>query len=677
MFAATLALSGLLFMASIPGDAAFLAGALADMDGDAATARSAFARCAGSPGPLQHYAAVRLADFQRSGGDPAGAALAYGAILENSSPGPWQRAAQARLARILSDQGKHAEAKALFDKALDVGHVSWWLEPHAWAAAENAVRANPADPTAYAWFAEVAATTLFHQTRKDAADRLARASDPGNLATAAFGYLRSSMNNEALGALNRAPFNFAAPPGGAPASNQELKALIDGGVAGNMPARDRLAQLSGANRANPGMPAWLFYGVREYLRQGKRADSALLCELLETYFPKSREMGEAIWLHAKSVESSGAAADAAWWYHKLAECDMEHRLAPWALYHAGRLYIAAGQETRGLASWAELRMHHPDHTRTGQSDYEAALYFLAKGDTQQATAYFRLAKQAGLGDYYAHRARARLGEDGGGTHVPVQGADPLLRAAPRAPGPAPYPAGFLTIPAVERMRFLGRHGLEEAEWEAIDLCETFRGTPYEGLIYRLVAESGLAHTAFGFAQASGWGMEQGRPTVDRLRLAFPLAHWDAVHETAKTAGIDPYLVLAIARQESTFRPNLVSHAGASGVMQVMPGTARDVARTESRLHAGDVNRLKYPPSSIRLGTFYIARMINRSGGNLMHAFASYNAGPGNFDRWKRRFSGYNFDQFVDAIPFEETQGYVRKVLGNYAAYLSLYPSPAS
>ena len=675
MLTTSFAITGLVFMATLPGDAAFLAGALSQMDGDLSTAQNAFTRCASEPGPFQHYAEVRLGDLTRSRGDLAGAAALYKSVAENKHRGPWQRMARARLAQVLSDQGRYAEASPLFDAALDVSHVSWWLEPYAWAAAENAVKANPANPAAYAWFAEIAANTLYHNTRKDAAAWLVKSTDPANRAIAVFAYLRSSMYDEAAAVLVSTNFGWSAPANGTAAGIQELLALLDADVAGNMPMRDRLAQLAGANPANPGLPAILYYGVRNYLRKGKSADAAVLCELLETYYPKSREMGESLWLLAKSIESTGTAETAALWYGKLAETNPGHRLAPWALYHTGRLLLAAGQETKGLAAWAELRTKHPDHSRTGQADYEAANYFLRKGDAAQATAYFRLATQAGVGDFYAHRARARLGDAAGGTLVPVNNAEPLLRAAPRPEGPAPYPPGFLDIDAVQRVRFFGRHGLEEAEWEAMDLCNAFPGTPYEGVIYRLLAESGLSYTAHAFAEESGWGMENGRPTVERLRIAFPLAHWEAVTETAKNAGLDPFLVLAIARQESTFRPNLVSHAGATGVMQVMPGTASYVARAEPRVHPEDSRRLKYPPSSIRLGTYYILRMIERSNGNLMHAFASYNAGPGNFDKWKRQFGAYAFDDFVDAIPFEETQGYVRKVLGNYAAYRSLYPEP--
>lgn len=69
------------------------------------------------------------------------------------------------------------------------------------------------------------------------------------------------------------------------------------------------------------------------------------------------------------------------------------------------------------------------------------------------------------------------------------------------------------------------------------------------------------------------------------------------------------------------------------------------------------------------------RMLSRSGNNKVFALASYNAGPGNCDKWRARFPGYSTEQFIDAIPFSETHDYVKKVLANYAAYHSLYPPP--
>jgi soluble lytic murein transglycosylase len=160
--------------------------------------------------------------------------------------------------------------------------------------------------------------------------------------------------------------------------------------------------------------------------------------------------------------------------------------------------------------------------------------------------------------------------------------------------------------------------------------------------------------------------------VQRLRALYPLAYWEQAFSVGKETGIDPYLLLAMARQESVFQPRIESHAGARGLMQVMPATAAWLAKVEPAVsmdHAHDWHRPEY---SLRMGAYYMVRMIERSAGNLVYAVASYNAGPGNVSKWQRRFSEADLDEFIDSIPFEETRDFVRKVLGNYAAYHSLY-----
>ncbi|MBI3118300.1 MAG: lytic transglycosylase domain-containing protein, partial [Candidatus Hydrogenedentes bacterium] len=190
---------------------------------------------------------------------------------------------------------------------------------------------------------------------------------------------------------------------------------------------------------------------------------------------------------------------------------------------------------------------------------------------------------------------------------------------------------------------------------------------------RVVAEAGFAHTALQFAVARGWGVAEGKPTLDRLRLEFPRAYWPQVQALAKETGVDPYLILAVAKQESTFRAGIQSSAGATGVMQLMPGTAAWLAKVEDNITEAHVSDLKSPENSIRLGAYYLMRMVDRSNQNLIFATASYNAGPGNNEKWRKRFGGYAVDEFIEAIPYEETKGYVKKVLGNYAAYRTLYP----
>ncbi|HEX73202.1 MAG TPA: tail length tape measure protein, partial [Candidatus Hydrogenedentes bacterium] len=116
-------------------------------------------------------------------------------------------------------------------------------------------------------------------------------------------------------------------------------------------------------------------------------------------------------------------------------------------------------------------------------------------------------------------------------------------------------------------------------------------------------------------------------------------------------------------------------AGATGVMQIMPATGRWLADVDANIPADYAGNLESARHSIRMGAFYLRRMLRRSDNNIIFALASYNAGPGNCDKWRKRFPNLGMEEFVEAIPFSETRDYVKKVLGNYAAYYSLYPPP--
>jgi len=108
------------------------------------------------------------------------------------------------------------------------------------------------------------------------------------------------------------------------------------------------------------------------------------------------------------------------------------------------------------------------------------------------------------------------------------------------------------------------------------------------------------------------------------------------------------------------------------VMQVMPATARWLASKDSRVTPEQAVHLDSPRNSLRLGMVYLKQMTERSGGNLAYALASYNAGPGNCDKWRRAAPLRPLDEFIETIPIDETRDYVKRVLGNYAAYHSLY-----
>ncbi|MCC6156105.1 MAG: lytic transglycosylase domain-containing protein, partial [Candidatus Hydrogenedentes bacterium] len=169
-----------------------------------------------------------------------------------------------------------------------------------------------------------------------------------------------------------------------------------------------------------------------------------------------------------------------------------------------------------------------------------------------------------------------------------------------------------------------------------------------------------------------WGLKNERPTAEALPALYPRAYWPAVQKTANETGADPLLLLAIARQESLFQARIESHAGATGVMQLMPSTAAWIAKTDAAIGAGHVDTLHRPESSLRVGGYYYRYILGKQGGNTVFAVASYNAGPGNVNKWRARYDASDLDNFIEAIPFDETRDFVKKVLGNYAAYHSLY-----
>ncbi len=144
----------------------------------------------------------------------------------------------------------------------------------------------------------------------------------------------------------------------------------------------------------------------------------------------------------------------------------------------------------------------------------------------------------------------------------------------------------------------------------------------------------------------------------------PYAEWVAKQEAARD--IPAGLVHGLMRQESAFQPVVVSHAGAIGLMQLIPPTAKSVAKElEMELNLED---LRSPQVNIELGTFYLSKLLRRFGGHVPSAVASYNAGPGAVDRWRESGKDLPLDVFVARIPYQETRGYVRRVIGNWARY---------
>ena len=148
---------------------------------------------------------------------------------------------------------------------------------------------------------------------------------------------------------------------------------------------------------------------------------------------------------------------------------------------------------------------------------------------------------------------------------------------------------------------------------------------------------------------------------DDLSLRYPMPYDETFQEYAADASISPTWAYGVARSESLFMRDVRSSAGAIGLMQLMPATGKKVAR-EIKLPYSGLDTLTDPQSNIRLGTTYLGQMAARYGGNQVLATAAYNAGPHRVDAWLPQVGDLDARVWIESIPFDETRGYVRRVL---------------
>lgn len=155
---------------------------------------------------------------------------------------------------------------------------------------------------------------------------------------------------------------------------------------------------------------------------------------------------------------------------------------------------------------------------------------------------------------------------------------------------------------------------------------------------------------------------------DDIALRFPLAWREVFAEAAGRYSISPISLMAIARQESAFGSDVVSPAGARGLMQLMPATARETAQRIG-LHNFQVQDLFIPEVNLRLGSDYFNQLLQRFDNNRILAAAGYNAGPGRVRSWRQNTAGsLPVDAWIESIPFAETRQYVQNVLSFSVIY---------
>jgi soluble lytic murein transglycosylase len=323
------------------------------------------------------------------------------------------------------------------------------------------------------------------------------------------------------------------------------------------------------------------------------------------------------------------------------------RLA-WGAYRAGRFDEALRQLDR-------LEPLDGEGAARAQVRYWRARALERQGDPRGRDGFGALAAELPL-TYYGWRAGARVGAD----------------ATARADGPAPADGVRRLAPReLERVRILVEAGLQdEARAELEILARAGLGLGDRLDLAGLASDAGDLHRAQRLvADAYSEDLAKGpRPGLEELWwLAWPWAYPDA----ARDGSVPPELVRAVMREESGYRPEVISVVGARGLLQIMPDTGERLAR-DLGLPSFAPDDLFDPRVNLRLGTHYLGELSAQFGGRLSAAVGSYNAGPNAVARWLAERGTLEDDEWVESIPYEQTRSYVKRVLRSLHAYEILY-----
>jgi soluble lytic murein transglycosylase len=330
---------------------------------------------------------------------------------------------------------------------------------------------------------------------------------------------------------------------------------------------------------------------------------------------------------------------------------------------------------------SELRAHlalYPGSEKAG-----AALYYLGRlsehaGDVPAAKRFWTELEARFPNYYYAMLARPRL-----------------LRTEVARAGPSPATDQFLTgirFPErirksdtsidpgtalrLERGRLLARAGLDK--WAEGEMRYGIRNGERRMPLAMEMAESAARRGSYDVSIRYIIGtmpdylfMSRDGAPIRFWKLAFPFPYRAKIERYARERGLDPFLVAALIRQESLFDKDVVSYAKAIGLMQVMPGTGRELGRRMGLRNVRPAS-LKNADTNLNIGTYYLRRQLDAREGSVEETLAGYNAGPTRIPMWRGWAEYHEPSEFVENIPFAQTRDYVQIIARNADIYRWLY-----
>lgn len=391
----------------------------------------------------------------------------------------------------------------------------------------------------------------------------------------------------------------------------------------NLKALDYFDQLKQRYPANPFADSASFASARIYESLGRPEDALRLYREFPKRFPSSKWRAEAAWREA--------------WIHYL-RADYQQAYAVFK-----DLAALSGTENFGNSAlyWQGRTAEKLERAEEAKQLFLRVLN--SKEDTYyKAPAEKRLAALGALSETAAITTAATLPEPA--PALPPDVSSHLMRAQELAR----ISLNQLAVGELDEIRRLGR----------ADPASSF-----------VLVREYARNKAYGRSTAIANQIQL--PYVNLERYRYPLAYWDTIQKVADERAIDPYLVLALIRQESIFDPNALSPSSAYGLMQLLPATATRAA-SQLGLASPQPQRLFEADLNLNLGMQHLRELLQLYSGDLVKAIAAYNAGQKAVARWERQVVTDDPEEFIERIPYGETRLYVKLVLRNHLNYRRLY-----
>jgi soluble lytic murein transglycosylase-like protein/TolA-binding protein len=406
--------------------------------------------------------------------------------------------------------------------------------------------------------------------------------------------------------------------------------------------------------------------ARILYRQGKRSSAYKAFAALAKKYPNWTRALDLLWVAGLDAERRDQFTGAIKWYRQIIDLASNHELAWRARFRIGYLQYRQKKYRSAASAFADLSEKQLWYVWRNRAKYWHAKALQKTGKSEQAKAILTELGQSPAGDYYALKA----------FHC-ANGAFPAMGPRALSGGLQLGWHGHL-IAKMDDFLFARFHQVYDifGREEAGELLETeiqasdndlamqltylnlLRNYDYFGKAYRAQLRIFNRHY-------SNILLDFDQPVV---KLLFPLFYDEEVFTVSRKNNISDALIFAIVRQESAFDHLAYSRAGAIGLMQLMPATARDMHH-RYRDEDWDISNLENAEYNLDLGTRYLKKMQKRYDGFLPFMLIAYNAGPHRADKWKKEFGKIaDVDIFIESVRFNETRNYIKKVMRNYWVY---------